>query len=99
MLRISNERAVLINYVTLKTAAGGELYAHAHDQLRIRIVEECIKAVCSSLTAAHERTNCTTTPQVKAIAAEIAPLSSACDWTSGDGKYVLFHLPHNRSAI
>jgi hypothetical protein len=55
-------------------------------------VEECIKAVCSSLTAAHERANSTTTPQVKTSAAEIAPLSTACDWASGDGKYVLFQL-------
>jgi hypothetical protein len=53
---------------------------------------QCIKARCSSLTAAHERANCTTTPQVEAISAEIAPLSVACDWASGDGKYALFHL-------
>jgi hypothetical protein len=55
-------------------------------------VVECIKAVCDFLTATHARANRTAAPQVKAIAAEVAPLSTACYWASGDGKYVLVHL-------
>jgi len=55
-------------------------------------VGECIKAVCNSLAAAHDRANSTAAPQVKAVAAEVATLTAACDWASGDGKYVLFHL-------
>jgi len=54
-------------------------------------VEQYSKAVCNSLTAAHDRANSAAAPQVKAVAVEVAPLSAACDWASGEGKFVLFH--------